>query len=107
MRRRIKQHKLTSAEASTTQTSCTRLPNLLGIKAAKIEKKKKRKKEEEPQYQTGHQRKEMCVFWVYVHLCERHLHPSGTVDETIDLGESHHTPALLREQGGVEGKWEK
>lgn len=49
----------------------------------------------------------MRVYCVYVHLCERHLHPSGTVDETIDLRERHHTPALLREQGGVERKWEK
>lgn len=31
--------------------------------------------------------------------CEHHLHPSGTVDETINLSESHHTTALLKEMG--------
>lgn len=31
--------------------------------------------------------------------CKRHLHPSGTVDETVNLSERHHTPALLREKG--------
>lgn len=32
---------------------------------------------------------------------ERHLHASGAVDETVDLGERHHPPALLkrREKG--------
>lgn len=33
----------------------------------------------------------------YVCFCEHYLHPSSTVDETVDLSESHHTPALLKE----------
>lgn len=38
----------------------------------------------------------MCV-----HLCEYYLHPSSTVDETVNLSESHHTPTLLREEAEI------
>lgn len=31
--------------------------------------------------------------------CKHHLHPSGTVDKTVNLSERHHTPPLLKEKG--------
>lgn len=33
--------------------------------------------------------------------CRDHLHPSGTVDETVNLSERHHAPTLLKEKGGA------
>lgn len=38
--------------------------------------------------------------------CKHHLHPSGAVDETVNLSEGHHTPALLNrgEETGRETK---
>lgn len=77
----------TLTAASVTRTSCTHWPNLLETEAAKGEGKNTRKLRGQISA-NGSERE-----------CKRHLHPSGTVDETVNLSERHHTPALLREKG--------